>query len=420
MRALIATTGTEGDVRPFLALGRELLARGHEVLVAAPDRFARTAAEHAVSFRAIGPPWDAEELARTLSRVLASSNPLVQVAIIMESLAEPQRRMLPELLAMAPEHDVVVYHPMLVAAASAARARDVPHVSVQLTPLHRARSYGPMGGSVGPLLNGALWSLAARMLRRATDATLNTIVEAAGLAPWCDVLAEGTTSRLLDLVAVSPSVIPRDPAWPTSSHASGYLFLDEPSFVPDPTLAAFVGEERPVVIGWGSMHGFDADATTRAILEAVHDLPRKVVLQAGWAGLGQAPMPAHVHVARFVPHSWLFPRAACVVHHGGAGTTASVFRAGIPQTFVWHFGDQPTWARRARRQGVSAGSVRHDKLSGRWLRRGIDRMLTDQDMQIAARRLGEAIRKENGAASAAEKIERAVAGGQRLRGRGSG
>ncbi len=408
MRVLIATTGSDGDVRPFLALARELRGRGHDVLFAAPDRYAQSAVEHDVAFRSIGPPWDAEELSRTLARVLAKSNPLAQLAIILESLAEPQRRMVPELLAMVPEHDVVVYQPILVAAPAAARARKVPHVSLQLTPLHRARSYSPVGGDLGPRLNGALWSLARRMLRGATDATLNTIVEAAGLPAWRDVLAEASSSPLLDIVAVSPRIIQRDPAWPASSHVTGYLFLDDADFVPDPELATFVEGERPVVVGFGSMHGFDAEARTRTILDAVGDLPRKVVLLAGWAGLGRADLPAHVHLARFVPHSWLLPRAACVVHHGGAGTTAAAFRAGIPQTFVWHFGDQPSWARLAKARGVSAGSVLHTKLRARWLRERIDRMLAGEGLQDAARRLGEGIREENGAASAADLIERAV------------
>jgi UDP:flavonoid glycosyltransferase YjiC (YdhE family) len=408
MRVLVATTGSEGDVRPFVALSRELLARGHEVLFAAPDRFAQSVVAHDVAFRAIGPPWDAEELSRTLSRALAQSSPLAQLAIILESLAEPQRRMVPELLAMAPERDVVVYQPILVAAAAAARARKVPRVSLQLTPLHRARSYSPVGGNLGPHLNSALWSVARRMLRRATDPTLNTIVEAAGLPPWRDVLAEESLSPLLDLVAISPRVMQRDPAWPASSHLTGYLFLDEPDFVPDPALATFMEGERPIVIGFGSMHGFDAERTTRTILDAVRDLPRKVVLQAGWAGLGRADLPGHVHAAQFVPHSWLLPRASCIVHHGGAGTTAAAFRAGIPQTFVCHFGDQPTWARLAKARGVSAGSVRHTKLGSRWLRERIDRMLADERQQRAARALGEAIRDENGAACAADLIERTV------------
>jgi sterol 3beta-glucosyltransferase len=408
MRVLVATTGSEGDVRPFIALSRELLARGHEVLFAAPDRFAQSVVEHGVAFRAIGPPWDAEEVSRTLGRALARSNPVAQVEIILESLVEPQRRMVPELLAMAPEHDVVVYQPLLVAAAAAARARKVPRVSLQLMPMHRARSYNPVGSNLGPRVNGALWWLARRMLRRATDATLNTVVETAGLLPWRDVLAEASPSSLLDIVAISPRIMQRDPAWPASSHLSGYLFLDEPDFVPDPALAAFVEGERPVVVGFGSMHGFDAAATTRTILDAVHDLPRKVVLQAGWAGLGGTRLPAHVHLAKFVPHSWLFPRAACVVHHGGAGTTAAAFRAGIPQTFVCHFGDQPGWARLAKARGVSAGSVFHRRLRARWLREHIDRMLADEGLQRAARELGEGIREENGAASAAERIERAI------------
>jgi len=412
MRVLLATTGSEGDVRPFVALARELLTRGHEVLFAAPDHFAGSVAGHGVAFRSIGPPWDTEALSRTLARVLATSNPVVQIAAIVENLVEAQRRMVPELLAMAPEHDLVVYQPLLVAAPAAARARDVPHVSLQLMPMHAARTYSPMGRNLGPWLNGALWWLARRLLRRATDATLNTIVEAAGLAPWRDVLADASPSSLLDIVAVSPRIMQRDPAWPTSSHLTGYLFLDEPDFAPDPALAAFVEGEPPVVVGFGSMHGFDAEATTRTILDAVRDLPRKVVLQAGWAGLGRADLPAHVHLASFVPHSWLFARAACVVHHGGAGTTAAAFRAGVPQTFVSHFGDQPGWAKRAKAHGVSAGSVPHRKLHARWLRERIDRMLADTDLQRAARGLGEAIRDEKGEAAAAELIERAVGTGR--------
>ena len=243
VRVLLATTGSDGDVRPFVALAREMLTRGHEVLFAAPDRFAQSAVDHDVAFRSIGPPWDAELLSRTLTRVLATSNPVAQIAIIVDNLVETQRRMVPELLELAPEHDVVVYQPLLVAAPAAARARNVPHVSLQLMPMHSARSYSPMGRDLGPRLNGALWWLARRVLGRATDSTLNTIVEAAGLPPWRDVLAKASPSSLLDIVAVSPRILQRDPAWPASSHLTGYLFLDEPDFAPDPALAAFVEGE---------------------------------------------------------------------------------------------------------------------------------------------------------------------------------
>ena len=115
---------------------------------------------------------------------------------------------------MAAGADVVIYPPLLVAAAAAARAKNVRHVSVQLTPVYRARNYGPTGDNFGPLLNGVQWSLASWLLRRATDPQLNTIVKEAGLAPWRNVLSEAATSTLLDLVAVSPLVAPRDPGRP--------------------------------------------------------------------------------------------------------------------------------------------------------------------------------------------------------------
>jgi UDP:flavonoid glycosyltransferase YjiC (YdhE family) len=267
---------------------------------------------------------------------------------MMDSFAAVEREMVPELLEMAAQHDVVVHPLILVAAAAAARARQVPHVSIQYTPIQRARGYAPGGHDFRPFLNGLLWSLASWILRRAIDTTLNPVVEATGLPPWRDVLAEAISSSVLDLVAVSPSIVAKDPAWLESTHVCGYLFLDDPGFVPDPELAAFVEGDRPVVIGFGSMMGFDTAATTRTLLEAVRDIPRKVVLQAGWAGLGGAELPRNVHLAKFVPHSWLFPRAACVVHHGGAGTTASAFRAGIPQTMVWHLADQRGWTKRAK------------------------------------------------------------------------
>jgi len=247
------------------------------------------------------------------------------------------------------------------------------------------------------------------MLRRATDAKLNTIVEAAGLAPWRDVLLEAASSTLLDLVAVSPHVMARDPGWPSSSHITGYWFLDDPEFVADPVLEAFLEDERPVVVGFGSMLGFDARATTRVVLDAVRDLRRKVVVQAGWAGLGGLELPAHVHFTRFVPHSWLFARSACVVHHGGAGTTAAAFRAGIPQTIVWHLGDQPIWAKKTLSLGVAPAFISHKKLRASWLRTQIDRMCSDEGMKGAARALGEEVRKENGVAVAADTIERTLA-----------
>jgi|SRR5580658_966089 sterol 3beta-glucosyltransferase len=411
MRVLIATTGSDGDIRPFFPLAKELMARCHEVLFAAPDHYAVSVAEQGLAFRKIGPPWIAKDMERVFERVLTAPNPLAGLPIIMEIVAEQGRPAVPELLEMASQADVVIHPPLLVAAAAAARAKDVPQVSVQFAPVYRGCGYAPNGANFGPFLNGLAWSLAYWLLRRTTDARLNTVVEAAGLAPWKNVFISAA-SPLLDLIAVSPHVFARDPAWPMSAHVTGYFFNDEAGRVGDAGLEAFVGAERPVVIGFGSMLGFDPHATTRTILEAAAGLRSKVVVQAGWAGLGASDPPPNVFFSKFIPHGWLFSRAACVVHHGGAGTTAAAFRAGVPQAVVWHLGDQPGWGKKACTLGVSPGFVSYKKLTATWLRSQIERMCDDARMRDAARSLGEAIRQENGVGTAATLIERTVGRGR--------
>ena len=79
------------------------------------------------------------------------------------------------------------------------------------------------------------------------------------------------------------------------------------------------------------------------------------MVQSGWAGL-------EVHgddvlTVGAVPHEWLLPRAAAVVHHCGAGTTAAALRAGVPTVPVPVAGDQPFWAARQRALGVCPAAL---------------------------------------------------------------
>ncbi|HRG98501.1 MAG TPA: glycosyltransferase [Polyangiaceae bacterium] len=432
-KILIASTGSNGDVLPFFGLAQRLRAAGHDVLVAASDNYAPPARALGLPFAIVGPPWDEAQLRVTFERILAEKAPLAQLARVIEAIVESERAAVAELRALSREVDVVVYPPLFVAAVAAARAEGTPHISVHFAPIHRGTGYGPTGDDLGELLNTAAWWLGARLLRRTTDAPLNTIVREAGLAPWTDILLEASHSTLLDIVAVSPHVMTKDPGWHSQTVVTGYWFVDESDFRPDPALAAFMrttspaargrhrptfapsgltsrfmAEEPPVVIGFGSMMGLDAARTTATILEVASGLGRRVVLQSGWAGLGASELPANVHVAPYVPHSWLFERAACVVHHGGAGTTAAAFRAGVPQTIVWHLGDQPVWGKRVADLGVGLTPCVHRDLDARWLHATIDRMLRDRVMQARARALGRAVREEDGLGEAVTAIERAM------------
>ena len=54
----------------------------------------------------------------------------------------------------------------------------------------------------------------------------------------------------------------------------------------------------------------------------------RAVVQAGWTGL--TGTDDRILPVGGLPHDWLFPRVAAVVHYAGAGTTGAVLRAGVP------------------------------------------------------------------------------------------
>ena len=409
MKILLVTLGSEGDFRPFLALGKGLLAKGHQVAIASSDNYEAKANAAGVPFHTVGAPWNDEEVRDVFARILRERSPLDHLRIVAEYTKHQTIGTVSAFEALLADADLVVYHPLAFVAAAVARKRGLAHASLQFAPMRRASSYSPTGHNFGSLVNGLIWWAALGAMRRASDASLNEVVAAAGLPPWKDVLMEASLSDALDLVAVSPALFPRDRLWPETTKLTGYLFLDEPDFAVDIELRAFVdgvAPKKPLVIGFGSMLGFDAAKISEIVVNAVSDLDHPVVIQSGWSGLAAAGVLPHVHVAKFVPHDWLLPRAFGMVHHGGAGTTAAAMRAGIPQAVVWHLGDQPVWGKHVHRRGLGPKPISHHDLTSARLRAQINAMLGSPSMVEAARALGEQIRKEDGVGAAVEAIER--------------
>ena len=94
------------------------------------------------------------------------------------------------------------------------------------------------------------------------------------------------------------------------------------------------------------------------------DLGQRGILLQGWAGLGEGrKLPEYAFALQSVPHSWLFPRVATVVHHGGAGTTGAGLRAGVPSILTPFIADQPSWARRVVELGAGPTPIPFGRLT---------------------------------------------------------
>ena len=94
-----------------------------------------------------------------------------------------------------------------------------------------------------------------------------------------------------------------------------------------------------------------------------------------------------------------------VIHHGGAGTTHTASRVGVPSIVIPFTGDQFFWAKRLSLAGVAPDYVPHDKINLHDLSRMIA-FAERPDTVQRARALGQAMANENGVLYAAERIEK--------------
>jgi UDP:flavonoid glycosyltransferase YjiC (YdhE family) len=165
-----------------------------------------------------------------------------------------------------------------------------------------------------------------------------------------------------------------------------------------------------VFVGFGSMPISQPERTTGLVLEALKRAGQRVLLHAGWAGLGGGALPDDVFQIDYAPYDWLFPRMAAVVHHGGSGTTAFGLRAGVPTLIVPFLFDQSYWGRRVAALGVGPAPIPYKKLSVDGLAEGITRAVDDTAMRQRAASLGRKIRAEDGITQAIRIVEDTVQG----------
>jgi len=119
------------------------------------------------------------------------------------------------------------------------------------------------------------------------------------------------------------------------------------------------------------------------------------------------PLSPHCNapVLEECPHSWLFPQLKGAIHHGGAGTTATSLRHGLPSTVVAFFADQPAWGRTLERLGVSPATHRLPSVSAETLAISMGAIADNPSFRQRARELQQMLAGEDGVANVVAEIE---------------
>jgi UDP:flavonoid glycosyltransferase YjiC (YdhE family) len=416
MQVTILALGSQGDVRPYLTLGKALKAVGHRVRVATFQNFQSLVAAHGLDYHPVR--GDVQDLlSASGGQALAASgrNPLRMARAVLRLFGTLAESFAQDLYATALwDTDLIVNQlPGGMYGCDLAEKLNVPLVSVAVMPLmptrHEPMLAFPSALSGLPGYNALTHWLAYQLVWQGYRPAVNRWRRCAlGLsrAPLWGYTRWMEERRVPVLNGFSPQVVPRPPDWDENVHVTGYWFPEELDWQPPEGLRAFLDAgPPPVFIGFGSMPVRDPERTTAMVLDALAQSGQRAILHTGWGGLGGQAVPESVLPIAYAPYGWLFPRMAAVVHHGGAGTTGFGLRAGVPSIVVPFLFDQFYWGRRVHELGVGPAPIPHKRLSAHRLAEAIADAVSDAEMRCRAAELGGRIRAENGVESAIRIIQ---------------
>ena len=415
MNVTCLTIGSRGDVQPYIALCKRLLAEGHRPRIATHAEFKGWIEGHGIEFRCVG--GDPAELMR-----LCIQNGTFTWQFLKEANSK-MRGWLDELLATAWEacqgSDLLIESPSAMAGIHIAEALGIPYFRAFTMPWTRTRAYPhafimpgqKMGGAYNyvtyVMFDNVFWKTTAHQVNRWRNNLLglpNTSLEKMQI------------NKVPFLYNFSPYVVPPPLDYSDWIRVTGYWFLDEggEKWTPPKELMAFIekarkDEKKLVYVGFGSIIVPDPAKMTQEVIDAVLKADVRCILSKGWSDRlpgkkekeeggkvgaeekeDEPELPEEIFQIQSAPHDWLFTQIDAAAHHGGSGTTGASLRAGIPTIIRPFFGDQFFFGTRVEDLGVG---ICLKKWGAHSFARALWEATHSERMIVKAKVLGEQIRK---------------------------
>jgi sterol 3beta-glucosyltransferase len=395
---LIPTIGTRGDLQPYIALASQLMKAGHDPIVASHPCMAQLVKRYNVKFASIGPDIDIGREAAIIRAI--APHWMIGFMRVMKFSFKMLEESHEDIKSLARDSQVMVVSHTAAGSIEADQLK-MKSISVSLFP-----QAIPVEDPSEPLFKRMVGSAAGWGMGLMMKKPLDRIRQRLGVEPMGEA---GITSRRLNLIPISPYVIPPDPRWETRHQMTGYWFAETPEnwSLPDDLLAFLKAGDPPVVINLGAMALGDDDDEDLIdlVLSGLENVGLRAVIQGWHTQLTQKKLPANtIHVGS-VPHTWLLPQACGFIHHGGFGSTAAAFQAGIPALVIPHIIDQFIWGQKVHELRVGVAPIPRKKIGKENFTKALAQLVEDTRLQENAAALGEQIRSENGLETAVKLIE---------------
>ncbi|XP_045809226.1 sterol 3-beta-glucosyltransferase UGT80B1 isoform X2 [Trifolium pratense] len=416
LQIVILVVGTRGDVQPFVAIAKRLQEYGHRVRLATHANFKTFVRSAGVNFYPLG--GDPRVLAGYMARNkgLIPSGP-TEISIQRKQLKAIIDSLLPACTEPDSETGIpftaqaIIANPPAYGHVHVAEALGVPiHIffTMPWTPTYafpHPLARVPQGAGYWMsyiIVDLLIWWGMRGIINDFRKRTLK-------LPPIAYFsMYRGSISHLPTAYMWSPHLVPKPSDWGPLVDVVGYCFLKLGSkYQPREDFVQWIKKgPPPLYFGFGSMPLEDPKGTTDVILEALKETEQRGIIDRGWGNLGNlAEVSDNVFLLEECPHDWLFPQCSAVVHHGGAGTTATGLKAGCPTTIVPFFGDQFFWGDRIHQKELGPAPIPIYELNVENLSHAIKFML-QPEVKSRAMEVANLIENEDGIAAAVDAFHR--------------
>ena len=391
MKIVLATFGSRGDVQPMLALSLALRSAGHDVILAAPPEKREWAEGLGCPFHPLGSDVTAFIDDMKDAHSLRSAFSFIHYV---RKEAISQFEVFPKIIKGA---DLVIGASLVFALSTVAESMGVEYRYIAFTPQLLPSGHHPFPAfrhhRFPKWYNRMTWKTAKLIDRFNLTRLINKHRKTLKLKPvqdvWLHILGQNVIIASDKIIAEVP------PDVNTTFTQTGYMHLEQPD-LHHAELEAFLGAgSPPVYAGFGSMPKQDQADLVPIIVEAVRSIKQRVLIAKFWDEPSEFSDADDVFFIKKYPHLKLFPRMAAVIHHGGAGTTASCAISGVPQIIVPHILDQYYWGHKVYRSHLGTKPIWRSRLKTQRLATVIHECLSNDLIRQKTRAASEIINRED-------------------------
>ena len=407
----IFTYGTRGDVQPYIALALGLMDRGHKVTIAAPENFKSFVEGYGVAFHPLY--GNAEEgMNSSLGKsILQTENTIKLMKYFFKILNDIKVPLRQSYMDGFSKVDYIIANLATLQITSALAEKQGKKLALTyfMPPVVPTSEFPLSDFDLFnfPWYNKLTYKLALAFYWRFVKQETNEFRKEIGLEPLTKSLTQHIGKQnLLDLICISPSLIPQPKDWSANTKITGFLTVpDMPQENKDDVaLNAWLPDgDKPVYMGFGSNGVGNTEKFVAILNDILTKTDERILFCIGWAAFDNLPAHKNLFVTKYVNHHTILPQCKAGIFHGGAGTLAAMLRNNLPVIIISFYTDQPTWGKIIERKGLGV-HIPVKKLTSDTLIAALSRVDSDT-MRSNVSAIGQQIRNENGLDVAVKEIE---------------